>query len=73
MTNHAEQIPQIAADARQLVANLRYYWDDEGVHQLGMFIDPDLYQYVEKMYLESLAFAERCASLADASGQPSRS
>ncbi|MEZ4770306.1 MAG: hypothetical protein R2844_18000 [Caldilineales bacterium] len=59
----AEQIERLAADARQHADNLRFYWDDEGVHQLGIFIDPDLYQYVEKMYSESLAFAERCAAL----------
>lgn len=59
----AEQIERLAADAQQHAKNLRYYWDDEGVHQLGIFIDPDLYQYVEKMYNESLAFAERCTAL----------
>lgn len=60
-----EQIEHLVADAQQHAKNLRFYWDDEGVHQLGIFIDPDLYQYVEKMYNESLAFADRCAALAD--------
>ena len=59
----AAQLERLAADAEQHTKNLRFYWDDEGVHQLGIFIDPDLYQYVEKMYSESLAFAERCAAL----------
>lgn len=62
-TDIAEQIERLAADAEQHAKNLRFYWDDEGVHQLGIFIDPDLYQYVDKMYSESLAFAERCAEL----------
>lgn len=59
----AGQIERLAADAQQHASNLHYYWDEEGVQQLGIFIDPDLYQYVEKMYNESLAFAERCAAL----------
>lgn len=59
----AEQLEQLAAEARTHAGNLAHYWDVEGVHQLGIFIDPDLYQYVERLYRESLAFAQRCGEL----------
>jgi hypothetical protein len=65
----AGQLEQLAADARQHADLLRRYWDDEGVHQLGIFIDPDLYQYVEKLYYEALAFAARVEGLASAAEQ----
>lgn len=59
----AAQLDAIAQDAAALVKNLHYYWDEEGVSELGIFIDPDLYQYLDKLYHESLAFAERCRTL----------
>ena len=59
----AKQLDALAAEASTLVKNLDYYWNDEGVSELGIFIDPDLYQYLEKLYHESLAFATRCQNL----------
>lgn len=63
MTLSAEQLHALAQDATQLARQLRYYWEDEGVSELGIFIDPDLFQYLDKMYHESLAFAQRCQQL----------
>ena len=57
------QLDAIAQDAAMLIKNLHYYWDEEGVSELGIFIDPDLFQYLDKLYHESLAFAERCQTL----------
>ena len=65
----ASQLDALAQDAVALAKNLHYYWDEEGVSQLGIFIDPDLYQYLDKLYHESLAFAERCQGLAELAGQ----
>jgi len=59
----AKQLDEMAAEANTLVKNLDYYWNGEGVSELGIFIDPDLYQYLEKLYHESLAFATRCQDL----------
>ncbi|MER2598171.1 MAG: hypothetical protein ABTQ73_01470 [Caldilineales bacterium] len=59
----AAQLDAIARDAAALAKNLHYYWDEEGVSELGIFIDPDLFQYLDKLYHESLAFVERCQSL----------
>ena len=59
----AETLETLAGDAARLVSNLDHYWDDEGVNQLGIFIDPDLYQYVEKLYREAREFAVRCQGL----------
>jgi hypothetical protein len=36
---------------------------------LGIFIDPDLFQYLDKLYHESLAFAERCQGLTELADQ----
>jgi hypothetical protein len=61
----ASQLDDLAAEARTLVKNLDTYWNGEGVSELGIFIDPDLYQYLDKLYSESLAFANRCQGLSD--------
>ena len=57
------QLDEIAAEADNLVKNLDHYWNGEGVSELGIFIDPDLYQYLERLYIESVAFATRCRDL----------
>jgi hypothetical protein len=61
----ASQLDDLAADAGRLVKNLDLYWNGEGVSELGIFIDPDLYQYLDKLYHESLAFAVRCQGLSE--------
>jgi hypothetical protein len=65
----ADQLDALAQDAAVLVKNLHYYWDEEGVSELGIFIDPDLFQYLDKLYRESLAFAERCQGLGNLASQ----
>lgn len=65
----ADQLDELAQEASTLVKNLEYYWTDEGVAELGIFIDPDLYQYLDKLYHESHAFATRCQGLADLARQ----
>lgn len=59
----ADQLDALARDAATLLKNLETYWVTEGVSELGIFIDPDLYQYLDKLYHESRAFAERCQGL----------
>ena len=61
----ASQLDELAAQASTLVKNLDKYWNGEGVSELGIFIDPDLYQYLDKLYHESLAFATRCQGLSN--------
>jgi len=65
----ADQLDTLAQEAAVLVKNLHFYWEEEGVSELGIFIDPDLFQYLEKLYQESLAFAERCQGLAALASQ----
>lgn len=65
----ADQLDQLAREANQLSKDLEYYWVDEGVSQLSIFIDPDLYQFLDKLYHESLSFAQRCQSLAQLANQ----
>lgn len=54
---------QLAADAASLDAAIERYWTQEGVSQLEIFIDPDLFQYIQRWYSESRAFAQRVAAL----------
>jgi hypothetical protein len=68
-TQIADQLDALAQNAAVVVKNLHYYWEEEGVSELGIFIDPDLFQYLDKLYHESLALAERCQSLAELAGQ----
>ncbi|MCS6843253.1 MAG: hypothetical protein NZ528_02875 [Caldilineales bacterium] len=59
----AARLDALAQEATRLVQNLETYWVTEGVSELGIFIDPDLFQYLDKLYRESRAFAERCQGL----------
>lgn len=63
--NVADQLEALGREAAQLARNLETYWVDEGVSELGIFIDPDLYQYVEKLYREARDFAIRCQALTE--------
>lgn len=65
----ADHLDELARAAAHLAGNLDYYWTEEGVAELGIFIDPDLYQYLEKLYRESLAFAQRCQELGPLAAQ----
>jgi hypothetical protein len=65
----AAQLEVLAQEAARLEANLETYWVAEGVSELGIFIDPDLYQYLDKLYHESRAFAVRCQGLAELARQ----
>ena len=57
------QLNQLATDAAGLDAAIERYWTQEGVSQLEIFIDPDLFQYIQRWYAESRAFAQRVANL----------
>jgi len=57
------QLSQLAADAAGLDAAIERYWTQEGVSQLEIFIDPELFKYIQRWYVESRAFAQRVAAL----------
>lgn len=63
------QLSQLAADAAGLDAAIERYWTQEGVSQLEIFIDPELFKYIQRWYVESRAFAQRVANLQTAIGQ----
>ncbi|NPA91835.1 MAG: hypothetical protein GXO55_10380, partial [Chloroflexi bacterium] len=54
-------LESLIADARRLQKEFEYYWSPEGenVAQLEIFIDPDLYQYIERIYKDAQAFFAR--------------
>ncbi len=58
-------IAGLAEEAEHLKEQFAYYWSPEGenVSQLEIFIDPDLYQYIEKMYNDAQSFFSRVAAL----------
>ncbi|MEA3337028.1 MAG: hypothetical protein U9R25_14045 [Chloroflexota bacterium] len=59
----ADQLDDLAKQAEALAKNLAYYWDEQGVSQLQIFIDPDLFQYIDRLYNESREFALQCTAL----------
>lgn len=59
---------ELAAEASALDSRIDHYWNGEGISQLEIFIDPDLYQYIHRWYQESRAFAQRVAGLKDLLG-----
>ncbi len=59
----AHLLNDLAAEANVFDSKVDHYWNGEGVNQLEIFIDPDLYQYIRRWYDESRAFAQRVASL----------
>ncbi len=60
-----QEIRQLAEEAEALRKELAHYWSPEGenVSQLEIFIDPDLFQYIQRMYTKTQEFLERVAAL----------
>lgn len=54
---------ELATEATAFDNKVDHYWHGEGINQLEIFIDPDLYQYIRRWYDESRAFARRVADL----------
>ncbi len=59
----SQELKSVSTGGKELLQNLDEWWNDEGVKDLEIFIDPDLYQYIEKIYTESVRLAKRCAGL----------
>ncbi len=57
------ELKSVAQEGKELLQKLDEWWNDEGVKELEIFIDPDLYQYIENIYAESRRLAQRCADL----------
>ncbi len=60
-----QRVRELAEEAEALRAEFAHYWSPEGenVSQLEIFIDPDLFQYIQRMYTKTQAFLERVAAL----------
>ena len=60
-----QTLAQLVEEAERLQEQFAHYWSEDGenVSQLEIFIDPDLYQYIERMYKDSLSFFARVAAL----------
>ncbi len=67
MTEQAllDTIAALAEDAKRLQKEFAHYWSPEGenIAQLEIFIDPDLFQYIKRLYDETQSFLERVAAL----------
>ncbi len=68
--NLQDIVLQLAQDAKRLKEEFAYYWSPEGenIAQLEIFIDPDLFQYIKRLYDETQAFLDRVAALEDQIG-----
>lgn len=60
-----EEIAALAEEAEHLRRKFEHYWSPEGenVAQLEIFIDPDLFTYIHRMYTETQDFLARVAAL----------
>ncbi len=58
-------IAELVKDAKRLKEEFAYYWSPEGenIAQLEIFIDPDLFQYIKRLYDDAQAFLERVVAL----------
>ncbi len=58
-------LKSLIADARRLQGEFQHYWSPEGenVSQLEIFIDPDLYRFIERIYKDALDFFARVEAL----------
>ncbi len=55
---------KLAEEAKTLHARLQELWADEGVDQLGIFLDPEITDVLEEIKRLSLDFIARVAQLA---------
>ena len=65
MSQTTDTMNEISAEARQVLAQLQLLWQDEGVEQLEIFLDPDIYSVLTEIKETSLEFIAKVAALAD--------
>ncbi|RME84712.1 MAG: hypothetical protein D6775_04705 [Caldilineae bacterium] len=58
------EVRELAQQARQVHARLEELWADEGVDQLSIFLDPDIYSVLSEIKELSLNFIRQVAALA---------
>jgi len=57
-------LPQLAAEAQTLQAQLQALWADEGVDQLSIFLDPGITDVLAQIRQLSMDFIAKVADLA---------
>ena len=65
MSDSNQQTAQLAQEARQVHAKLAALWDDEGVAQLNIFLDPEITQVLDEIKRISMDFIAKVAQSAD--------
>lgn len=65
MASLRDEVATLAEEAERLRREFDHYWSPEGenVSQLEIFIDPDLYTYIHRMYTKTQDFLARVAAL----------
>jgi len=65
MADLTDKIQGLAAEGAQLAQDWDFAWSEDGenVQQLGIFIDPELFEIIESLYKRSRDFAQKVALL----------
>ena len=58
-------LDDVVSEARSVQARLQELWADEGVEQLEIFLDPDIYSVLNEIKAISMDFISRMAELTD--------
>ena len=61
--NRTKSMDELSAEAKQVLAKLEHLWQDEGVEQLEIFLDPGVYDVLAEIKATSLDFIAEVASL----------
>ncbi len=67
MTDFTVKAKALASEGAQLAKDWDYAWSEEGenIQQLGIFIDPELFEIIETLYKRSRELALKVAALTD--------
>ncbi len=65
MTDWTDKLRELAAEGSELAQAWDFAWSEDGenVQQLGIFIDPELFEIIESLYKRSRNFAQKVALL----------
>ena len=65
MSQSTDIIDQLSEEAKAVLAKLEILWQDEGVVQLELFLDPAIYVVLKEIRETSMDFIARVAALSD--------
>ncbi len=61
----SQESQALSQEARELYARLQALWQDEGVEQLSIFLDPEIVQVLDEIKRLSMDFIAKVAGIQD--------